>query len=69
MASHTPQNTAVNGTTSHEGLEKSTSNMTQEERTAALHAAKFGYGPLAHIGTNDAKALLPGKPAKIHKQD
>jgi hypothetical protein len=41
-------------------VEKATNQMSNEERTAALHAAKFGYGPLAHIGTNDARAALPG---------
>jgi len=56
------QNASVNSTTNgtgHHDLEKATSNMTSEERTAALHAAKFGYGPLAHIGTKEAAAALP----------
>ena len=33
--------------------------MTHEERQTAYRAARFGYGPLAHIKTDDMEAALP----------
>ena len=53
-------NTATNGSSSHADVEKATQHMSHQEKTTALHAAKFGYGPLAHMRTN-AEALLPGE--------
>lgn len=52
---------AANGANREHDLEKATSHMTQDERRAALHAAKFGYGPLAHIGSKQAAEALPGE--------
>ena len=49
-----------NGATDHHDLEKATSHMTHEEKTAALHAAKFGYGPLSHFDKEQARQALPG---------
>jgi len=49
----------VNGTTSHD-FEKATKGMSNEEKATAAHAARFGYGPLAHFRTNDDGAALPG---------
>ncbi|RMD44221.1 hypothetical protein DV735_g900, partial [Chaetothyriales sp. CBS 134920] len=37
---------------------KATSNMSYEERHTAMRAAKFGYGPLAHLGAR-AQNMLP----------
>lgn len=51
-------NMAVNG---NPDLEKATKNMSREERNTALHAARFGYGPLAHIRTAEGEATLPGE--------
>jgi len=52
-------NTAVNGGDSaHKDLEAATRGMTHEEKTTAQHAARFGYGPLAHMRTN-IDATLP----------
>jgi len=39
-------------------LEKATSHMTHDERHAAVHAARFGYGPLAHMRST-AETMLP----------
>jgi uncharacterized protein len=39
-------------------LEKATSHMTHDERNAAVHAARFGYGPLAHMRST-AETMLP----------
>jgi hypothetical protein len=55
---HSTTNGHMNGP---EDLEKATKSMTHEEKTAALHAAKFGYGPLSHIRSDDARAALPGE--------
>ncbi|KEF52598.1 uncharacterized protein A1O9_11441 [Exophiala aquamarina CBS 119918] len=48
----------VNGTTSHD-LDKATRGMSNEEKTTAAQAARFGYGPLAHVRTNDDGGALP----------
>ncbi|KAK5064515.1 hypothetical protein LTR84_000348 [Exophiala bonariae] len=48
----------TNGTTTHD-FEKATRGMSNEERQAATHAARFGYGPLAHFRTNDDGGALP----------
>ncbi|KAJ9602526.1 Meiotically up-regulated protein 86 protein [Cladophialophora chaetospira] len=57
---HTTQaNNAVNGENSHaKDFETATRGMSHEEKTAAQHAARFGYGPLAHMRTNN-EATLP----------
>jgi len=52
-------NQTTNGTTTHD-FEKATRGMSNEERQAAAHAARFGYGPLAHFRTNDDGGALPG---------
>jgi len=55
-------NTAImNGehsTTQAHDFEKATRGMSHEEKTAAQNAARFGYGPLAHMRTNN-DATLP----------
>jgi len=51
-------NQAVNGSTSAQDFEKATRHMSPEEKNTAQQAARFGYGPLAHIRTDSA--LLPG---------
>ncbi|KAH0835968.1 hypothetical protein AYO21_06826 [Fonsecaea monophora] len=57
---HNAVNSAVNGDTSThaQDFEKATRGMSHEEKTAAQNAARFGYGPLAHMRTN-ADATLP----------
>ncbi|ETI28979.1 hypothetical protein G647_01431 [Cladophialophora carrionii CBS 160.54] len=60
-AQHTDtSNTAVlNGDHSHaKDFDTVTRGMSHEEKTAAQHAARFGYGPLAHMRTNN-DATLP----------
>ena len=59
-------NTAVNGGDSAHAkdLEMATRGMTHEEKTTAQHAARFGYGPLAHMRTN-IEATLPGESTLI----
>lgn len=47
------------GTTTHD-FEKITRGMSHEEKHRAQQAARFGYGPLAHMRTNE-DATLPGK--------
>ena len=44
---------------SRNDFENATKHMSHEEKQAAAKAAKFGYGPLAHMGTN-AEGMLPG---------
>lgn len=52
---------APNGTATQD-FEKITRGMSHEEKQRAVHAGRFGYGPLAHIRTNDvAEAMLPGE--------
>jgi hypothetical protein len=60
-AEHTATNTDnMNGDSSHaKDFEQATRGMTHEEKTTAQHAARFGYGPLAHMRTN-LDATLPG---------
>jgi len=48
----------VNGATSHQDYGNLTKNMSMEEKSTAERAARFGYGPLAHMRTNDT-GLLP----------
>ncbi|KIW30342.1 uncharacterized protein PV07_06092 [Cladophialophora immunda] len=57
---HNAVNSAVNGDTSThaQDFEKATRGMSHEEKTAAQNAARFGYGPLAHMRTN-LDATLP----------
>lgn len=48
-----------NGTATQD-FEKLTQGMSHEEKQRAVHAGRYGYGPLAHIRTNDmGEALLP----------
>lgn len=49
---------ANGGTASHD-FEKLTNGMSQEEKQRVTHAGRLGYGPLAHMRTNDT-SLLPG---------
>lgn len=56
-----PASAQANGGTATKDFEKLTQHMTHEEKTRAVHAGRFGYGPLAHMKTNDPEALLPGK--------
>lgn len=51
----------TNGATTTHDFEKATRGMSNEERQAATHAARFGYGPLAHMRTNDDGGALPGE--------
>jgi len=51
-------NNAVNGE-ANQDPEKLTQHMTHEEKQTAVRAARFGYGPLAHIRTSDMEASLP----------
>ena len=53
----------MNGEDSTHGrdFEHATRNMTHEEKTTAQHAARFGYGPLAHARTNNTDSALPGE--------
>lgn len=50
----------ANGGTAHQDFEKLTQHMTNEEKQRAVHAGRFGYGPLAHMRTNDT-SMLPGE--------
>lgn len=56
-----PASAHANGGTATQDFEKVTKHMTNEEKRRAVHAGRFGYGPLAHMKTNDAEAMLPGK--------
>lgn len=47
------------GHTDHQDFEKVTQGMSHEEKQRAVQAGRFGYGPLAHMRTNDS-ATLPG---------
>ena len=49
-------NTALHNGTNAD-IEKATQNMSHEERRTATSAAKFGYGPLAHMRTNEMASL------------
>lgn len=61
-------NTTMNGDNSGapqtQDFEKATRGMSHEEKNVAQHAARFGYGPLAHMRTN-ADATLPGKSSSL----
>lgn len=46
-------------------FEKATRGMSHEEKNVAQHAARFGYGPLAHMRTN-LDATLPGMSNSLH---
>jgi hypothetical protein len=48
----------LDGTQSRD-FETATKHMSHDEKHAAVRAAKFGYGPLAHI-RSQAEAMLPG---------
>lgn len=50
-----------NGTQTQD-FEKLTQGMSHEEKQVALQASRFGYGPLAHVRTNDSTGgMLPGQ--------
>lgn len=50
----------ANGGTATQDFEKITHGMSHEEKQRAVHAGRFGYGPLAHMRTNDAtEGMLP----------
>lgn len=55
-----PATAEANGGPQHHDFEKATQGMSHEERQKAVHASRFGYGPLAHMKTNDSGGLLPG---------
>lgn len=56
-----PASAAANGNTQSHDFEKITQGMSHEEKQKAIHASRFGYGPLAHMRTNDSGGggLLP----------
>lgn len=50
----------ANGGTATQDFEKLTQGMSHEEKQRAIHASRFGYGPLAHMRTNDGgNSMLP----------
>jgi len=50
--------TTNGGTTASQDFEKATRGMSHEEKSNAQQAARFGYGPLAHMRTAEG-AMLP----------
>ncbi|KAI1614199.1 GPR1/FUN34/yaaH family-domain-containing protein [Exophiala viscosa] len=50
-------NAAPNGNTNHQKLEEATRGMSHEEKATAQQAARFGYGPLAHVRTSGGDML------------
>lgn len=54
-----PAAAASNGGTQTQDFEKLTHGMSHEEKRRAVHAGRFGYGPLAHMRTNESEAMLP----------
>jgi len=48
---------AANGNTGVQDFEKVTQGMSHEEKHRAMQAGRFGYGPLAHIRTNESATL------------
>lgn len=50
----------ANGNSNVQDFEKITQGMSHEEKHRAIQASRFGYGPLAHMRTNDS-AVLPGQ--------
>ncbi|KAK5101606.1 Meiotically up-regulated protein 86 protein [Exophiala xenobiotica] len=54
-----PATAESNGGPQHHDFEKATHGMSHEEKQRAVHASRFGYGPLAHMKTNDSGGLLP----------
>jgi hypothetical protein len=59
---HDPAAAYGNGGTDHQDFEKITHGMSHEEKQRAVRAGRFGYGPLAHMRTNDAsEGMLPGE--------
>lgn len=49
--------TIAGSDTNHEDFEKATRGMSHEEKRNAASAARFGYGPLAHMRTNESAPL------------
>ena len=58
---------ANGGPQSHD-FEKATQGMSHEEKQKAIQASRFGYGPLAHMRTNDSAGLLPGTCLSPHQK-
>lgn len=56
---HSANTSASSEGTAHEDFEKVTRGMSHEEKRNAAQAARFGYGPLAHMRTSDDSSLLP----------
>jgi len=56
---HNTANLAANGTNvnDHQKLEQATRGMSHEEKATAERAARFGYGPLAHMRTHEGNML------------
>lgn len=52
-------NTSVNGGPASQDFDKATRGMSHEEKATAQHAARFGYGPLAHVRTAEGGNMLP----------
>lgn len=55
----------ANGNTGVHDFEKVTQGMSHEEKQRAVQAGRFGYGPLAHMRTNES-ATLPGMSNPAH---
>jgi hypothetical protein len=62
--SDTPNGGLTNGSKTHD-FEKATRGMSHEEKQIAARAARFGYGPLAHMRTNE-DSVLPGMSECLH---
>lgn len=56
----------ANGGSLHHDFEKLTHGMSHEEKQRAVYAGRFGYGPLAHMRTNEAAGMLPGETNHLH---
>jgi len=54
-----PAASQANGVSQSQDFEKATQGMSNEEKQKAIHASRFGYGPLAHMRTNETGGLLP----------
>lgn len=56
-----PASAAANGNVATQDFEKLTQGMSHEEKQRAVHAGRFGYGPLAHMRTRESADFLPGE--------
>jgi hypothetical protein len=52
--------TGIDPGVGHKTFSNGTGAMSAEERNTAQAAARFGYGPLAHTGTNETRLLAFG---------